>query len=137
MHYSLRAFLLRLSRGFLVEILNRHAVDLDFDPTGLKKRDIEPIFVAINQLPDGARHQLDQDFRGIHHLGTEAGLRQIIDEGRHDDLDLVEELARHKSFIDKAAWTFVYHRAVFDLALRLSAREILAGRYWKRKVRQF
>jgi hypothetical protein len=35
--------------------------------------------------------------------GTEAGLRQIVDEGRHNELRLVDELRRHQSFIDKAA----------------------------------
>ena len=93
MHYSLRAFLLRLSRGFLVMILKRHAVGLDFDPTGLKKRDIEPIFVAINQLPDGARyHNSMRTFAA----STTWGPKRVRDDDavdRNTHLTLVQKLA--------------------------------------------
>jgi ABC-type amino acid transport substrate-binding protein len=54
-HYNLRSFLRQLSRELLNELLEHHAIDIDLDLSALKKRQIDPIFAAVNALPDDRR----------------------------------------------------------------------------------
>jgi hypothetical protein len=100
----------------------------------LKKRQIDPIFAAINALPDDRRQPLDEDFRNIDSISTPGGISQIIEEARFQGFDIIETLLPFASLIDRAAWACLHHRPVFDAAIRLAVRELLPGRYWKRRL---
>lgn len=73
-HYTLKAFLRSAPNEFLAEYFKRAGwlSEIAFDK--LKPRKIEPVFDAIQQLPDAARATIDTDFQDIHALSYEGGL---------------------------------------------------------------
>lgn len=133
-HYNLRSFLRQLSRELLSELFEHHTIDIDLDLSTLKQRQIDPIFAAIHALPDDRRQALDEDFRNIDSLSTSGGISQIIEEARFQGFDIIKSLLPFASLIDRAAWACLHHRPVFDAAIRLAVRELLPGRYWKRRL---
>jgi hypothetical protein len=133
-HYNLRSFLRQLSRELLSELFEHNEIDIGLDLSALKKRQIDPIFAAINALPDDRRQPLDEDFRNIGSISTPGGISQIIGEARFQGFDIIEKLLPFASLIDRAAWAALHHRPVFDAAIRLAVRELLPGRYWKRRL---
>jgi hypothetical protein len=133
-HYNLRSFLRQLSRELLSELFEHHAIEIGLDLSALKKRQIDPIFAAINALADDRRQPLDEDFRNIDSLSTPGGISQIIQEARFQGFDIIEDLRPIASLIDRAAWACLHHRPVFDAAIRLAVGELLPGRYWKRRL---
>jgi hypothetical protein len=133
-HYNLRSFLRQLSRKLLSEVFKHHAIEISLDLSALKRRQIDPIFAAINSLPDDRRQQLDEDFQNIDSLSTSGGVQQLIEEARFQGFEIIEDLRPLASFIDRAAWACLHHRPVFDAAIRLAVRELLPGRYWKRRL---
>lgn len=132
--YNLRNFLRQLSRELLNQLFQHHAIEIDLDLSALKKRQIDPIFVAINALPDDRRQSLDEDFRNIVSLATPAGISHLIEEARFHGFDIIQDLHPIQSLIDRAAWMCLHHRPVFKEAVRLAVRELLPGRYWKRRL---
>ena len=133
-HYNLRSCLRQLSRGLLAELLNHHAIDVALDLSTLKKQQIDPIFAAINALPDDRRQPLDEDFRNIVSLASVGGVSQIIEEARFQGFEIIQELRPIASLIDRAAWACLHHRSAFEKATRLAVRDLLPGRYWKRRL---
>jgi hypothetical protein len=133
-HYNLVSFLRQLSRELLTELFASHAIDVGLDVSALKKRQIEPIFAAINVLPDDQRCKLDEDFQNIAALATQAGITHIIDEARFGGIEIIDSLRPIRLMLDRAAWACLHHRSVFDSALRLAVRDLLPGRYWKRRL---
>ena len=133
-HYNLRSFLRQLSRELLTALFEHHTIDIGLDLSALKKRQIDPIFGAINALPDDRRQPLDEDFRNIDSISTPGGISQIIEVARFQGFDIIESLLPFTSLIDRAAWACLHHRPVFDAAIRLAVRELLPGRYWKRRL---
>ena len=133
-HYNLRSFLRQLSRELLNQLFHYHSIEIGVDLSALKKRQIDPIFVAINALPDDQRQSLDEDFRHIVSLATAAGISHFIEEARFQGFDIIKDLHPFDSLTDRAAWMCLHHRPVFTEAVRLAARELLPGRYWKRRL---
>jgi hypothetical protein len=84
-------------------------------------------------LSDEQRVALDQDFKEVAALGDKAGLQQIIDEARFRHVALGDEFHGQRSFVNKAFWTFLNARSVFDAASRFAV-PYLQGRYWKRHL---
>jgi len=133
-HYNLRSFLRQVSRELLNEIFQHHAIETGLDLSALKKRQIDPIFAKINALPDNQRQPLDEDFRNISSLATSGGISQLVEEARFQGFEIIEDLHPITSLIDRAAWACLHYRPVFDAAIRLAVRELLPGRYWKRRL---
>ena len=133
-HYNLRSFLRQLSRELLSKLFEHHEIEIGLDLSALKKRQIDPIFSAINALPDDLRQPLYEDFRNIDSISTPGGISQIIEEARFQGFDIIGSLLPFASLTDRAAWACLHHRPVFDAAIRLAVRELLPGRYWKRRL---
>jgi transposase len=76
-------------------------------------------------LPDEQRAGLERDFRETVALGEKAGLQRIIEEVRFRDLDLDAELHRQNSFVNKALWTYLNCRPVFERAARFAIRYLV------------
>ena len=133
-HYNLRSCLRQLSRELLTELLNHHAIDVALDLSTLKKQQIDPIFAAINAVPNDRRLPRDEDLRHIVSLATPGGISQIIEEARFQGAEIIQDLHPIASLIDRAAWACLHHRPVFEKATRLAVRDLLPGRYWKRRL---
>lgn len=133
-HFTLQTLLRQASRDLLGTYLTHSGIDLGIDVAQLKTRNIDPIIEAINGLPDDRRAALDRDLREIWSLASEAGLRQILGEAGYQSVDLVDRLKPLEGFLDKAMWTFVNARTVFDAAALFVVQDTLPGRYWRRRL---
>ena len=131
-HFTPKTFLRQASHKLLGIYLAQAGIDLGIDVAELKPHNIDPIIDAINRLPDAQRAILDRDLHAIWSLASEAGLRHILDEAKERSVDIVERLQPHAGFLNKAIWTFVEERAVFDGAARFAILDLVSGRYWKR-----
>lgn len=130
-HYTLINFVRQASNALLAEYIAAKSITLAVDPKTLKPRNIEPITTAIDRLPESEQTTINRDFQRIAALGDEGGIRQIIQEGRFQERDLVPELAAQNSFLNKSFWTFQNAPSVFDGAAQLAV-PFSRGRYWKR-----
>ena len=131
-HFTPRTFLRQVSHKLLGIYLAQADIDLGIDVAELKPHNIEPIIDAINRLADDRKATLDRDLHAIWSLASAAGLQHILDEGADRSVDIVDRLQPHAGFLDKAIWTFVEERAVFDGAARYAILDLAPGRYWKR-----
>lgn len=132
-HYTLNSFIRQASNGILADYFEDRGIDLGIDIRALRPRKFEPIVESINRLADDQRAALDQDFKEVAALGDKAGLQQIIDEARFQEIDLGDEFHGQRSFVNKAFWTFLKARFVFEAASRFAV-PYLQGRYWKRHL---
>jgi hypothetical protein len=92
------------------------------------------LFSTLSERLAADQGDFHADFAGILTLATDAGAQMLLAEAVRAGLDIAGEFAAQDGFIDKAFWAFLTHRAVFDDALRLSAKDYLPGRYWKRRL---
>jgi hypothetical protein len=98
-HYNLRSFLRQLSRELLIQLFHHQEIEIGAVLSALKTRQIDPIFAALNALPEDQRQKLDEDFRNINLLSTPGGIRQIIEEARFQGFDIIENLRPIASLI--------------------------------------
>ena len=130
-HYSLRSFIRQAANGHLAVYAEQNDIDLGTNLSQLKPRTFQPIFEAVMALPEEARAGMDADFRKIALLSNQAGLQHLRAEAQHQGLDLDAALLKQNSFLNKAFWTFLNHRDVFDRASWFATPH-LSGGYWKR-----
>lgn len=130
-HFTLKSFLRHASNELIAAYLEARGIRLELDPRTVKRAESEKLFQAVSALPADMRMVVEQEFQEITSLGDKAGLKHIRAEAGFRRLDLDTGLRQQRSHIDRALWTFVNHREVFDAAERIAAPH-LYGRYWKR-----
>jgi hypothetical protein len=133
-HFSLTAFIRSVSRDLLSEYFRRAGLPLELGPRTPKKARAEPLIEAIGKLADSQRAQCESDFREVHKLATAGGIQRILDEANFQGADLAAPLRERRGHLDKALLTYLNARAIFDAASLFAARDILPGRYWKRRL---
>ena len=131
-HFTPKTFLRQVSHKLLGIYLAQAGIDLGIDVAELKPRGIDPIIDAINRIPDEQRATLDRDLHAIWSLASAAGLQHILNEATDRSVAIVDRLQPHAGFLNKAIWTFVEERAVFNGAARYAILDMVPGRYWKR-----
>jgi hypothetical protein len=112
-----------------------HGRDLlgDLDIQGLAETDIETLFQRWDGLPPERRSVVDSDFRLVHDLADEDGIRTLIDEGRYHGEDLEPIFAPMAGFYDKALWTLIERLQYAEVALRFRQADQFPSRYWLRR----
>lgn len=133
-HFSLTAFVRSVSNDLLAEYFKRAGSPLELPSRTPKKQRAEAAIEAIAQLGDDLRSRIENDFREIHRLATASGIRGLIDEAKFQGVDLATLLRPHRGHLDKALQTYLDARPIFDAASRLAGRDMLPGRYWKRRL---
>lgn len=99
----------------------------------IKEADADPIHEAWQQLPDTSLERIDSEFRNIFDLASAEGTRTLIEEGQFHRVDLKPELDAREGFLNKAFWTFLRHRGIFDVAHLLDRSDHLSRRYWRKR----
>lgn len=105
--------------------------ELDWD--SMREADADPIHEAWQQLPESSLAQIDSEFRDIFDLATAEGTRTLIEEGQFHQVDLAPELDARDGFLNKALWSFLRHRRIFDVAHLLDRSDHLNRRYWRKR----
>lgn len=133
LHYTLTNFVRQASNARLAEYFEVRGIYLGIDVRSLKPRTYEPLLDAVNRLTDEQRAGLDRDFMEVTALADKAGLQHIINEARFRGVDIGPGLQEQNSFFNKAFWTYLNLKAVFDGAASFAA-PYTQGRYWKRRL---
>jgi len=80
--YQPRDFIRRAPNALLQGYLMELGVGRDVPWQHLVETHIEPVLRAYGSAPEPARHRIDTDFPEIERMGTEGGVRVLIEEGR-------------------------------------------------------
>lgn len=132
-HYTLKSFLWNTPNELLAEYFRRDCLLSDIDFSKLTPRKTEPVFDAIQQLPDYAHAKVDTDFQDIFALAYDGGAKLLLDESRHATLDFAFAFSSLKGHYAKAFWAFLNHKPIFDATLPFTCRENLKGNWRKRR----
>ena len=100
--YSAKTFLRNVPNTLLEEYFKRRGVDLGFQWSHLHETDIDPIFLALEKLPDQTRGEIDTDFRMINDLCSTAGVLSILDQATLWDHDLGARFAPMRNAYERA-----------------------------------
>lgn len=129
-HYNLKTFLRTMPNAMLAAYFQANDIETAVDFATLKPYAIDPLFEAIQSLPEKQRKQVDTDFQDIFALSYDGGISLLLDEGRYLGIDLVPEFEPLKGHEAKAMWSLLHCREIFNGALQLSCRDNLTG-HWK------
>ena len=135
--YELRKFLRHVAHEVLKEYFERIGWEPNVDWKQLTKGKVDPLFAAIQNAPEAARAQINEDFQQINGMATEGGIRTIIEEGRFRRLDLGNELKDVGGLHNKVLRVFLDHPSgndrpsILNVASRFNKADNLAGRSWQ------
>ncbi|MBI2842377.1 MAG: hypothetical protein HYX78_03155 [Armatimonadetes bacterium] len=119
--YQPRKFLRQAPNKLLRRYLEQYDIGMDIKWDDLQEGDIEPIFKAIETASANVQKEIDADFREVFDLADEGGVKTLIEEG-HDPrhkIDLAPTFEQMDGLLERALWTFLQHRTIFDVARRL------------------
>ena len=107
----------------------------DFDWDTIDGTSIDPLYDAWQDLDEATAASIESDFRAIHDLANENGIRVIIEEGhdRHHNVDLGPELDARDGLLHKATWVFVHYRNIFEIARIFFTADQFSGHYVRRR----
>jgi hypothetical protein len=90
---------------------------LQVDWGGLTGTRVNPIFDAWQALDGRKRRVTESALQSIHTMATGDGIAAIIEDAQSLGQDIRPELDRFDSGDDKAMWTYLHHRSIWDKAL--------------------
>ncbi|MGQ0618299.1 MAG: hypothetical protein ACT4QA_00035 [Panacagrimonas sp.] len=99
----------------------------------LSETQVEPIYAAWLALSDEVRKPMEQDFRDIDELASEAGTKAILDEAEWHGEDLQEQFAKLGGFHERAFWTLLERPKYWPGALHYSHADSVSPRYWRKR----
>lgn len=123
----------QISNELLKDLFEAHHVELDVPWDDLDEAEVDPIFMAWQELPEAKRRAIEIVLHEVSDMaagdeGTRAICEEAIRQGRQD---LVDELEEYESRHDKAVWTYIRATDVWSLAVRFARADSLShGRYW-------
>jgi len=128
-NYSPKTFLRQTPNHILREYFHRKDLlkEVDFDKLG--DTEIEPIFEAIDNLPEKQRNSIEADFRLINEMACDKGTIVIIEEAKSPfhNLNIAATLGEMKNHYERAFWAFLNHPRVFEVAYDLAYMDSLGS----------
>ncbi len=129
--YSAKTFLRNTPNYLLKQYFQRRDTDLGFDWSCLHETDVNPLFVAFEQLDGATRGTIDNDFTMINDLACKAGVVAILEKAGGATCGLADKLAGMKNAYKRAFWTFLHEPELFRLAGCFHEMDRRAG--WRRR----
>jgi len=120
----------------LNDLFQVHEHELDIPWDDLKQTQVNEIFDAWQALPEADRRTIELVLQEVHEMATEDGLRAIIEEAiRQNNQELVDDIEGYDSRHDKAVWTYIKARDVWEAAVRFARADTMSrGRYWVKRI---
>lgn len=127
--YNPKTVLRQTSNSLLREFFAIQGVRTTIQWDELRETKIDPIFEALQRLPEKERQAIDIVLQDIHLIASsDAGIQQLIRENRSDGF--AETLENFDSRYDKALWAYMNSPDTFGAAVRFYASDTLSKRYW-------
>ena len=131
--YSPKTFLRQTPNPVLNQYFEARGLALDVDWKALTPRRIEPLFDAIEALPDDVRDGVERDFRQVFEMANPKGRLLLVEQGEVLGVELAERLAHVANHYEAAMVVFLERNTVFEIASNVHEMHRL-GHWRKRSV---
>ena len=122
-----------ISNELLRELFLREGAKLQIPWDDLAHRDIGPIVLLWETMPESQRWKIHVILQEVQGLADERGLRVLTEELGWRHPDRVTEFTAWEGRLDKVLWAHLHTPDVFDEAAIFARADTLAvGRYWNR-----
>lgn len=122
-----------LSNDLLRELFTREGAQLKIPWDDLSERDIAPIVLLWETMPQSRRLRIHVILQEVHELANELGLRVLAQQLDWLHPERTSEFASWEGRVDKVLWAWLHTPAAFDeAAIFARADTLTAGRYWNR-----
>ncbi len=123
----------QISNELLCELFGSLNADIDVPWDDLRETDVDRIYREWQDLPESACRSVEIVLHEVAEMADgDEGIRVIVEEFNHQgQQDLLEQFDQYDSRHDKALWTYLNARDVWDMAVLFARADSLArGRYW-------
>jgi len=131
--YSPRDFLRQAPNRLLECYFHGRGLLREMQVASLAETEVDPIYEAWLALSPEVQAEVESDFQDIYTMACQNGIRAILEEGAYHSEDLVPVFEGMAGFHDKAFWTFLERRSIFNVALQFVISDRLSGRYWRKR----
>lgn len=132
--YNPKRVLRHISNPLKRELFERGGHPLPVPWDRITDTQVEPVFRAMQALPEEARKRIEIVLQDVDDLANEDGIRVLVDEGRRRRFDLANDLEAMESRCDKALWVFLHHPDVWRPAVLFAQADRLSvGRSWTKR----
>lgn len=134
-NYSPKNFFRQAPNTSLKRYFHKQKLLKDFDFDEHRRSQVDQICEAFDALTIAQRSKIENDFRDIHALACESGMKALFREAQEEGIDLKtqfedEELGDY----EMAFKAFFDAKKVFERALLFAHAEELPPRYWKKRA---
>ncbi len=131
--YAPRAFLRHIPMSLLRDYFGTRRLLDELAWDSLPEDDTETVYLAWEQLRDEDRERVEADFRLVHELATEEGVRILIEEAAIRGCDLAAPLNEWEGLHAKAFWARLHQPDVFQAAGLFQHTDHLSPRFWNKR----
>jgi len=131
--YQPKRFFRQAPNLFLKRFFNERHEMLEFKFESLGETQIDPLYQAWLEIPEGTRNEMEGHFQDIDDLASEKGTKAIIDEALWHGEDLAIQFATLTGFHEHAFWTFLERPKFWRGALAFHHADTIPGSYWRKR----
>lgn len=131
--YSVRTLVRQIGRPLLEEYFGSTHVALDLGTAVSKSVFLDCFMEQFSALAAPIRQRVEADFRAIHALSCATGTSAIVTEAGQRGVDVATAFAQCHTAYDRALWTFLHAREIFDVAACFHEMDRLGGGRWRRR----
>lgn len=131
--YSAKNFIRKVPNSLLQQYFRERRINLGFDWDTIDETDADPIFDAVQALPDAQRGAVESDFTMINELACAAGTRAILEEAAFWSKDWSADFEKMENDYERAFWTFLNEPHRFEVAGAFHVMDRFSG-WWRRFV---
>ena len=137
-NFDPKKVLRQTSHHLLRDLFEVHHHELDVPWDDLKQTQVNEIFDAWQALPEEGRRTIEIILQEVHEMADRSGdgIRAIVEEAiRRENQELIDDIEGYDSRHDKAVWTYIKARDVWEAAVRFARADTMSrGRYWVKRI---
>ena len=131
--YAPKTFLYQCPSAVLKMYFETKEIGIQVDWESPKRRKVDSLFDAMEDLPDEQRERVERDFRLVFEMATDKGRLLLVEQAEVFGEDLGERFADAENAFEAAMIAFLEHASIFDIAS--CVHDISRRRHrWKRTV---
>ncbi len=115
-----------ISNELLCELFTRGGAKLQIPWDDLSQRDVAPIILLWETMPEVHRQRMHVILQEVHVLADERGLRVLAEELEWISPELTESFSSWEGRLDKCLWAYLYARDAFDEASLFARADTLS-----------
>lgn len=130
--YAPKTFLRQCPNAALKSYFDAKGIPIEIDWEALSPRKIDPLFEAIEDLPDDQRRRVERDFRRIFEMATDRGRLLIVEQAEVLGVELGDGFSDGENAYAAAVIALLEHKTLFDLASCVS--DVFRVGNWRKRA---